>query len=85
MTGTKKSNRDKRIDLLADLYVSNVFRTYPRPYEEAGFSFAQLPKAWDWRNVSGVNYVSPTRNQHIPQCESSSLLHLLIEPKSTKH
>ncbi|GMT03294.1 hypothetical protein PENTCL1PPCAC_25468, partial [Pristionchus entomophagus] len=39
----------------------------PRIYEHASYDDDDLPMSWDWRDVDGVNYVSPDRNQHIPQ------------------
>lgn len=39
--------------------------TGPRAHEVMKIS--DLPASWDWRNVSGTNFLTESRNQHIPQ------------------
>jgi hypothetical protein len=35
---------------------------------------ASASRSFSWANVSGVNYLTPVRNQHIPTCASSSTM-----------
>jgi len=39
--------------------------TQPLPYQY--LKKGDVPDNWDWRNVKGANFLSTTRNQHIPQ------------------
>jgi len=41
----------------------HITEPLPHTYLKAG----DMPANWDWRNMNGVNFLSTTRNQHIPQ------------------
>jgi len=42
--------------------ISHITLPLPHTY----IKVEDLPSVWDWRSVNGTNFLSPTRNQHIP-------------------
>lgn len=58
---------------LAAAYRSEVIRkpispVITQPLPHTFVDLEAVPKAFDWRNISGVSLVTQNLNQHIPQC-----------------
>jgi len=60
----KNKNKRKGCRVEKAMFVNGDRVRSPKPQDT--IRSHQLPKTWDWRNVSGRNFLSWTVNQHIP-------------------
>jgi len=72
-TKLQRPSKLPRIDRIKKLPLSQEKVFTPRPHDI--LKPADIPAAWDWRNVSGVNFLSWIRNQHDPQYCGSCWAH----------
>jgi cathepsin X len=70
---TKKDTPVKGCRVAKSEMADNEVITGPRAHEVV--DMGALPKNWFWGDVNGVNYLSWTRNQHVPQYCGSCWAH----------
>ena len=63
-----------RVQYFAAYFSTGERVTEPLPHTY--LNVKDLPSSFTWANVSGVNYLTATRNQHIPQCMCSMKMYI---------